>query len=45
MCEQPVQRNETNAAEENIRGIEKARLTTDGKMSIKAKRRLCFWND
>ena len=33
-------RNETNAAEENIRGIESARLTTDGKMSIKAERRL-----
>ena len=40
MCEQHVWRNETDAAKENIRGIESARLTTDVKMSIKAKRRL-----
>ena len=40
MCEQHVWRNETNTAEENIIGIESARLTTDGKMSIKEKRRL-----
>ena len=40
MCEQHVWRNETDAAKENIRGIESARLTKDGKMSIKAKRRL-----
>lgn len=33
-----VLRNETNAAEENIRGLESARLTTSGKMSISAKR-------
>lgn len=31
-------RNETNATEENIRGIQSARLTADGKMSIAAKR-------
>lgn len=31
-------RNETNATEENIRGLEGARLTTEGKMSIMAKR-------
>jgi hypothetical protein len=35
-----VLRNETNAAEENIRGIQSARLTTNGKMSITAKRPL-----
>lgn len=33
-------RNETNATEENIRGLESARLTTNGKMSITAKRPL-----
>ena len=33
-------RNETNAAEENIRGLESARLTTAGIMSITAKRPL-----
>ncbi len=31
-------RNETNAAEGNIRGLQSARLTTNGKMSITAKR-------
>lgn len=31
-------RNETNAAEENIRGLQSARLTTPGIMSIKAGR-------
>ena len=31
-------RNETNAIEESIRGIQNARLTTPGKMSIAAKR-------
>lgn len=31
-------RNETNAVEENIRGLQTARLTTPGKMSIKAQR-------
>lgn len=31
-------RNETNATEENIRGLESARLTTEGKMSITALR-------
>ncbi len=31
-------RNETNATEENIRGLETARLTANGKMSITAKR-------
>lgn len=35
-----VLRNETNAAEENIRGLQNARLTTNGKMSITAKRPL-----
>ncbi len=35
-----VLRNETNAAEENIRGLQSARLTTAGKMSITAKRPL-----
>ena len=35
-----VLRNETNAAEENIRGVQSARLTTNGKMSITAKRPL-----
>lgn len=35
-----ILRNQINVAEENIRGIESARLTADGKMSIKAKRRL-----
>lgn len=33
-------RNETNATEENIRGLESARLTANGKMSITAKRPL-----
>lgn len=33
-------RNETNAAEENIRGLQSARLTTAGIMSITAKRPL-----
>ncbi|MDB5202979.1 MAG: Ankyrin repeat-containing protein [Ferruginibacter sp.] len=33
-------RNETNAAEENIRGLQSARLTTDGVMSVTAKRGL-----
>ncbi|MDB5197972.1 MAG: Ankyrin repeat-containing protein [Flaviaesturariibacter sp.] len=33
-------RNETNAAEENIRHLQSARLTTNGKMSITAKRPL-----
>lgn len=31
-------RNETNATEENIRGLQTARLTADGKMSTAAKR-------
>ena len=31
-------RNETNAREEGLRGIERARLTTDGIMSISARR-------
>lgn len=31
-------RNETNAVEENIRGLQTARLTTPGKMSVKAQR-------
>ena len=31
-------RNETNATEENIRGLQTARLTTDGKMSVAAQR-------
>lgn len=31
-------RNETNSTEENIRGLQTARLTADGKMSIKAQR-------
>lgn len=35
-----VIRNETNAAEENIRHLQSARLTTNGKMSITAKRPL-----
>ncbi len=35
-----VLRNETNAAEENIRKLQSARLTTNGKMSITAKRPL-----
>ncbi len=35
-----VLRNETNAAEENIRQLQSARLTTNGKMSITAKRPL-----
>ncbi len=35
-----VLRNETNAAEENIRGLQSARLTTNGIMSITAKRPL-----
>lgn len=35
-----VLRNETNAAEENIRKLQSARLTTNGKMSIAAKRPL-----
>jgi hypothetical protein len=33
-----ILRNETNAIEENIRGIQSARLTTEGKMSIVATR-------
>jgi hypothetical protein len=33
-------RNETNATEENIRGLQSARLTANGKMSITAKRPL-----
>jgi hypothetical protein len=31
-------RNETNSAEENIRGLQTSRLTAEGKMSVKAQR-------